>query len=56
MKVLVPGHDDESVIASMGPDRTVGEGGQADLTDMRVQVSERPNETGREILVEKQPG
>jgi hypothetical protein len=59
VKVLVPGHEDQSMIASMGPDRTVRGGGQADLTDMdgtREQVSERPNKTGRQILVDKQPG
>jgi len=56
VKVLVLGHDDESVIASIGPDCTVRGGGQADLTDMDgtgVQVSERVNKTGRQILVEK---
>src|SRR5713226_6746035 len=59
VKVLVPGHNDESMIASMGPDCPVGGGGQADLTDMDgtgVQVSERPDKAGRQILVEKQPG
>jgi hypothetical protein len=34
VKVLVLGHDHESVIASMGPDCTVRGGGQADLTGM----------------------
>ena len=59
VKILVPGHDNEPMIASISPDCTVGRGGQADLADvdgMAVQVSERPNKTGRQILVEKQPG
>jgi len=59
VKVLVLGHDDESVIASMGPDCTVRGSGQADLADMDgtgVQVGERVNKTGRQILDEKQPG
>ena len=34
VKVLVPGHDGQPMIASMGPDRTVGAGDQADFTDM----------------------
>ena len=56
VKVLVLGHDDESVIASIGPDCTVRGGGQADLTDMDgsgVLDRERVNKTGRQILVEK---
>ena len=43
----------------MGPDCTVRGGGQADFTDMDgtgVQVGERVNKTGRQILDEKQPG
>ena len=47
------------MIASIGPDCLVGGGGQADLADMDgtgVQVSERPNKTGRQILVKEQPG
>jgi hypothetical protein len=58
MKVLISRDDDESMVASMGPNRTVRAGCQAYFTDMdraRIQVSERPDKTGRQILVKQEP-
>ena len=59
MKVLVLTHDHEPVVACVGPNHTVGDwcrGHIADIGRARVEISERLDETGCEILVEEQLG
>lgn len=59
MKILVLAHDHESVVPSMGPDRTIGSGRQGHVADMGgagVRIGERCDEARCEVLVEEQLG
>ncbi len=59
MKVLVLTYDHEAVVPCMGLDPTVGgwrQGHIADVGRAGVQISERLDEAGCEILVEEQLG
>lgn len=58
VKVLVLTDDHESTISGVGPNRAVWRWSQADVTDMKrsgVKVGERPDDPGRQVLIEKQP-
>ena len=56
MKIFVLTYDHESVVPRVAPNCTIGGGRKANVTDVEgtgVQVSDRPNEARREILVEQ---
>ena len=56
MKIFVLTYDHEAVVPRVAPDCPIGYRRQTDVADVDgagVQVSERPDQARREILVEK---
>jgi hypothetical protein len=56
MKILVLAHDHESVVPSMGPDRTVGDGHHGDVADMGGIVEDHPDTLSFVVAIDDQVG